>query len=102
RSNQIDGNWLAWILRLEVRDIALHAIDQLVVRGTEVGATGVGRVVSIPCCRWPRVQVARAGEPLANNSGSDDFAVSDDQLPVRFVVEEQLRKAGHHQRVDDS
>src|ERR1035441_771599 len=48
------------------------------------------------------MQVSRPGECLSNNSRADNFAVAHDQLPIGLVVEEHLRQAGHHQRIDDS
>ena len=38
RGHQVDGNRLSGIFRLQARDVALHAVNQLAVRGPEVGA----------------------------------------------------------------
>src|SRR5271157_4381538 len=98
----MDGNWLSGILRLQTRHVTVHAVNEHVIGRTKIRSAGVGRVVPVPCRRWPRVQVAWSCECLSDDSRSDDFAVPDDKLPISFVAEQYLSQERHHQRIDNA
>ena len=48
------------------------------------------------------MEVARAGEALADDGGTDDLPVADDELAVGLVAHGELRDSGDDQRIDDA
>ena len=86
---------------LQASDVALDPVDQGLVGRAEVGAAGVRRVVGHRDRlgrvgrigrgrrRRPAMEVAVAGEGLADQLGADDLAVLLDEAAVGLVREEQ-------------
>ena len=48
------------------------------------------------------MQIARAGECLADDSRAYDLSIADDELTVGFVAEEHLCQPGDDERVNDT
>jgi hypothetical protein len=46
------------------------------------------------------MEILRLGELLADQAGADHLSVDLDQRAVGLVVEQQLGRAGHEERVD--
>src|SRR4029078_6681853 len=78
-----------------------HAVDQLPVGRTQVGAARARRVVALPGGRRAAVEIRRRRESLRDNRRADRPAVALEQLAVRLVAHQHLRQARDDQRVDD-
>src|SRR5215471_14358172 len=66
--DQINWNRRARVLSLQRSDVALHALDQLLIRGSKIRSTRAGSVVSIAGGGWPAMKIAGARERLANDA----------------------------------
>src|SRR5579864_1884248 len=80
--------------------IRANAVNQFLVRGGVVGATGIGGVVSVSGCRGPRMEILGSGERLADNARTDGLSVAIADLAIRFVFEQDLRYRGDHERIN--
>ena len=85
-----------------VRHVAIHPIDQLLIGGSKIGSAGIRGIIAIARRRRPRVQISRPAERLADDPRSNDLAVARDELTVGLVVEHHLRQTSHDQRIDNS
>src|SRR5271154_1182734 len=99
-SHQIDRNIDARMIDLQRRHIPCNPVNQLLVRRRIVRRARVRRIISIPRRRWPRMKVLRSRKRLTDNPRTDQLTVLIEQLPVRLIVKEHLRKAGNHERID--
>src|SRR5580698_5435689 len=100
--NKVDGNRRVRILRVEFLTVTLDAISQLVICRRKIRAGRIRSVVTSPGARWPRAEISRARERLANQLGTDDLSVLLDQASVRLMREEKLRDARHRERIDQT
>src|SRR5882724_3759430 len=99
-SYQINRHWDVRIFTLQGGHVALHAVDQFLVRRSQLRSVGIGGVVVHS--RWPRVKISRPREPLTNDARSDNSPIRLDQLPIRFIVKQDLRESRDHERINDS
>src|SRR4030095_2666071 len=99
--HEVDRNFLPRIVCLSRRDVTLDSIDQLLIRRTQIGASGVGSIVTVACGGRSGVKVSRPGEALTNNAGTYNLAVLLNQLTVRLVRKNYLCQSSYNQWVDD-
>ncbi len=85
----------------QVGNILLYAVDELLVGGTKVGSGGVGGIITSPRGGEARVEIARAGEALADDAGAYDLSIFLDQLSVGFLGKDDLRQASYDQWIND-
>ena len=67
--------------------VCVDAVDQFLIGGTEVGATGVGSVVSSSGIRGTRMKIPGRREGLPDDALSNGFSVAIADLSIRLVLE---------------
>jgi hypothetical protein len=66
--DEVGGNGLIWILSVQRGHIALHPINQFLVRWPKIRCGGVGCVVPVAGSRWTRVEISIRGKRLPDAS----------------------------------
>ena len=83
----------------EFGDVSGNAVAQILRSGGKVaGGRGAG-VIAVARCRRPRVEIARAGEALADQAGADDTVANGDKTAIGLPRKNDLGDAGDGQRV---
>ena len=98
---QVDGNGLAGILRLQPGKILFEAVDEFLVGRSKVGAAGVRRVIAVARGRRPRVEVAGTAKRLSNEARAHDLPVPLDEL-LHWPCRERLPGRAPSRRADRS
>src|SRR5260370_38978534 len=100
--DQVNGDRLAWIFRLQGRDVTFYAVNQLLICRPVVGTTGVGGIVSVAGCRGARVEVTCTRKGLADDTRTHYHAIFGNQLAVGLVLEGDLSQQCNSQGITNS
>lgn len=83
-------------------DITFDSINKRVICGPELGAVGVGGVISGARVGRARVEVSGADERLTNQPRAYDGSIPVEKLAVGLIRKNKLRERSHNQRIQDS
>src|ERR1700730_11884294 len=100
--HQVGWDRNSGILRLKSLHVALHALQQILVRGAQIRAATGRRIISSAGVRRPRVKISRSRERLANDSRPHELSILLDELSVRAVAKEYLCQCGDSEWVNDA
>src|SRR5271169_4168883 len=100
--HQVDWDRSSWILLLKFLYVALNALKQILVRGSQIRAATRRWIISGSCRRRPRVKITRSGERLSNDSRADELSIFLYELSVRTVMEKYLCQSGDSERINEA
>src|SRR5690606_9536758 len=83
--------------------VGFNPLNEFWIGRSQIGATGACGVISAtPCGRWSTVKIAVTGKILANQLGTDDFAVLFDQAAIGAGWKDRLGDTCHAKRIEQT